>query len=140
MEDNNKGNVSIIKMFFEAWIMKSKNPVKILAIMILFGIGAYKEIIPLSIVPILFCLFLIFCILCHGTIERCYQKWIEWKKYQEEQKTKRYIEKQKRKQIEKEYEYLMKQSEDAIRKADNASNQSSDDSTCKIYEIKRKGS
>ena len=137
MGDNSGKNDNFISTILNKWMNKAKNPFQILLVLIICGISAYKDFIPL-ILAIVFALFLSFCILCRDTIKSCFESWCDLIKYLEDQKTKRYTQELKRSAAE--HEYAKMQSIETEKEEKSVSNQNIDDFPCKPYEIKRRKS
>ena len=138
MDDNDEKRSGLIKPLIDKCIKKTKNPLLILLIVALFKYGVNKGIYSLNVISCIACLFFVTCILWRDQIVKCFDKWIEFRKQREEQKTIRNRLTERRKTVK--YEYLEKQKEEAKKKQTDSSNQNDDDSSCKMYEIKRRGS
>lgn len=138
MGDNDEKRDSFIKPLIDKCLKKTKKPFLFLLIVGFFRYGAGIGIFSSKIIEYIVFLFIIAFIIWSDKIVICVDKCIEFGKFKEEQKTIRHGQTEKRK-IAK-YEYLQKQKEEAKKEQTGVSNQSSDDSICKVYEIKRKGS
>lgn len=138
MEDNSERKDHFKGAIFGEWIKKAKNPAQILGLVTIYAIGTYKNIIPLDIIPITFCFFMVFCIMCRDNINIWIKYWCKMKEHEFDQKTKTDIEKQKCKRAK--YEYLKALEKESEKSKNDTINQSDDDSPCKMYEIKRSGS
>ena len=136
--DNGDKRDGLKKSLIDKCIKKTKNPLLVLLIIVGFQYGAGIGIFSPNVISYIFCLFLIACIIWRDKIVICFAKLIEFLKYKEEQKTIRHELTERRKT--EEYEYLKKQEKEAKKKQADSPSQNDDDSSCRIYEIKRKGS
>lgn len=138
MGDNDEKKDSFIRPFLDKCLKKTKKPFWVLLIVCFFRYGASIGIISLNIIEYIVFLFIIACIIWSDKIVTCIDKCIDFAKFKEKQKTIRHRQTEKRK-IAK-YEYLQKQKKGVNKERANTLNQNDDNSPCKIYEIKRKGS
>lgn len=122
---------------------RTKNPIWILLLLVIYALGVATKILPLNVISILMCLgvilFILFCILCGDKIVMCFEMWCKKEMYKEKQKTERYKYKQsgkKRKRGGREEEEDSKQEEET-KEEDIGTNYAEEESSCKIYDIKR---